>query len=55
MENLKLSELKAKSPAELLTFADPNLALFDVYVQWTADHPADQLKSTLFATGVFCP
>jgi hypothetical protein len=42
------------TPFELLTFVDEDLALFNVYVTWSADHTVDDLYNTFFLSGITC-
>nr|WP_246324222.1 protein kinase [Petropleomorpha daqingensis] len=42
------------TPFELLTFVDKDLALFNVYVTWSADHTVDDLYNTFFLSGITC-
>jgi tRNA A-37 threonylcarbamoyl transferase component Bud32 len=47
--------LDTGSPFELLTFVDEEVALFDVYVAWDSARTVEDLRTTFFASGIFCP
>ncbi|MGY1806552.1 protein kinase [Blastococcus sp. SYSU D00669] len=41
-------------PFQMLTFTDPDLAAYNVYVQWTAGRTVDELSATFFQSGILC-
>jgi serine/threonine protein kinase len=42
------------TPFELITFTDPDLALFNMFITWTPDHSIDDLYNTFFTSGILC-